>query len=121
MASVTMLACDIEEFIKGNSKFDFIVGVPRGGLILAVYLSHELDIPMVSYDDFLKVNPALRFTNALICEDVVDTGKKAKELKEHMHDNDKIVALVVKDHTPEDLLPDFYAATARDYVRFEWE
>ena len=30
-----------------KEQFDFIYGIPRGGLIPAVYLSHILDIPLM--------------------------------------------------------------------------
>ncbi len=45
-------------------KFSCIYGVPRGGLVLAVALSHHLDIP-------LSLIPA---PDMLWCDDIVDTG-----------------------------------------------
>ena len=83
---------------KGNWRPDYIVGLTRGGLIPAVYLSHWLDIPMwtlkvslrdhpdtemnawMSEDAFgyvrgngTKTDPALR-KNILIVDDINDTG-----------------------------------------------
>lgn len=34
---------------------DFVVGIGRGGLVPAVYLSHRLDLPMLSIDQSSKV------------------------------------------------------------------
>ena len=31
-------------------KADFIIGIGRGGLVPAVYISHELQVPMLSID-----------------------------------------------------------------------
>jgi hypoxanthine phosphoribosyltransferase len=34
---------------------DFLIGIGRGGLVPAVYLSHKLDLPMLSIDHSAKV------------------------------------------------------------------
>ena len=47
-------------------KFDNIYGLPRGGLIPAVMLSHRLNIPLVKGD----VGP-----NTLIVDDICDSGE----------------------------------------------
>jgi hypoxanthine phosphoribosyltransferase len=47
-----------------SRHFSCIYGAPRGGLVLAVALSHHLDIP-------LSLSPA---PNMLWCDDIVDTG-----------------------------------------------
>ncbi len=38
-----------------NWKPDFIIGIGRGGLVPAVYISHELQVPMLSVDLSSKV------------------------------------------------------------------
>ena len=43
-----------------------IYGVPRGGLVPAVHLSHRLDIPLVSSPD--------RPGDTLVVDDILDTG-----------------------------------------------
>ena len=62
---------DIEEYI--NYVYDFykdknitgVYGLPRGGLIFAVLLSHKLDIPML-------MAPV---ENCIIIDDICDTGE----------------------------------------------
>lgn len=39
----------------GAWKPDFIIGIGRGGLVPAVYISHELQVPMLSIDHSSKV------------------------------------------------------------------
>ncbi len=39
----------------GDWKPDFVVGVGRGGLVPAVYISQSLDVPMLSIDQSAKV------------------------------------------------------------------
>ena len=49
-----------------------IYGVPRGGLVPAVYLSHRLGIPMVSSPD--------RPGDTLVVDDILDTGLTYRRL-----------------------------------------
>ncbi|MBH1998462.1 MAG: phosphoribosyltransferase domain-containing protein [Sphingomonadaceae bacterium] len=37
-------------------KPDFVIGIGRGGLVPAVYISHQLDLPMLSIDHSSKVH-----------------------------------------------------------------
>ena len=50
-----------------QGKYSAVCGVPRGGAVVAVYLSHALDVPCVSApnDD----------PNVLVCDDLTDTGE----------------------------------------------
>ena len=54
-------------------KFDAIWGVPRGGLVLAVALSHRLDKPIISDIDQLSI-PA-NHGRFLVVDEICDTGK----------------------------------------------
>jgi len=51
LADVRAVATQIEESAWTP---DFVVGVGRGGLVPAVYISHQLDIPMLSVDHSSK-------------------------------------------------------------------
>ena len=71
---------------RDNWKPDYIVGLTRGGLIPAVYLSHYLDVPMetlkVSFRDSTSesesnlwmAEDAFNGKNILIVDDINDTG-----------------------------------------------
>lgn len=85
------------QMYKDSWRPDYVVGLTRGGLVPAVYMSHALDIPMhalkvalrdnadtehncwMSEDAFgyssgeTKTDPALR-KNILILDDINDTG-----------------------------------------------
>lgn len=39
----------------GEWQPEFIIGVGRGGLVPAVYISHQLEVPMLSIDHSAKV------------------------------------------------------------------
>lgn len=77
----------VEHFLKSGEKFDIIVGLTRGGLIPAVYLSHSLNTPMMSFNPhslhadgtpretiILPISPSV-IRKILITEDTCDTGK----------------------------------------------
>ena len=61
-----------------NSKVEIaaVGGLPRGGLIPAVMLSHTLNIPFVS-----QANIAGVMGNILIVDDICDSGKTLKRFK----------------------------------------
>jgi xanthine phosphoribosyltransferase len=52
LADVQTLANKVEQ---GDWTPDFIIGVGRGGLVPAVYISHQLKLPMLSVDHSSKV------------------------------------------------------------------
>ncbi|MGI6346579.1 MAG: phosphoribosyltransferase [Limisphaerales bacterium] len=67
---ITLSWADFQEALKllsatlSSRSFSCIYGVPRGGLPLAVALSHRLDIP-------LSLEPA---ADMLWCDDIIDAG-----------------------------------------------
>ena len=52
LADVQSLAQSIE---RGDWKPDFVIGIGRGGLVPAVYISHQTGLPMLSIDHSSKV------------------------------------------------------------------
>lgn len=85
-------------------EFDSVHGVPRGGVAIAVALSHYFKVPIVN--DVRK--------GTLIVDDIADSGKTLARFP----DNKKAV-LFFKDHckTPVDIFVD--KATA--WIEFPWE
>ena len=61
---------------NSNTEIMAIGGLPRGGLIPAVILSHKMNIPFVS-QAYLAQVPG----NILIVDDICDTGKTLKRFK----------------------------------------
>lgn len=63
----------IKEFQEKNDvRFKRIYGIPRGGLILAVCLSHDLDL------EFLSSPPRIYDPTTLIVDEVADWGTVLK-------------------------------------------
>src|SRR3989344_1396800 len=67
---------DIEEVVRwaGERNFKSIYGVPRGGLILGVVLSHRLGLPLK-----LKVEELDQET--LVVDDIADSGRTLENLE----------------------------------------
>jgi hypoxanthine phosphoribosyltransferase len=69
-------------------QIDSVMGLPRGGLIPAVMLSHKLNIPLV-FEPTIKT---------LIVDDICDSGKTFKDMLEE-HPFNAFAALHYKPHT----------------------
>ncbi|WP_320663509.1 phosphoribosyltransferase [Prochlorococcus sp. MIT 1223] len=61
-----VLACDKKEFCG-------VYGIPRGGICLAVALSHALNIPFLDHPQ----------TGCLVVDDVYETGTTLSEVFDH--------------------------------------
>jgi len=61
-----------KKIIETERQFDGIYGIPRGGLPIAVYLSHKLDLPLLLY-------PSKR---SLVVDDISDDGKTLNSFRD---------------------------------------
>jgi len=52
-----------------KKKYQSVYGIPRGGLIIAIYISHHFNIPMIIDENNIKDK------STLIVDDIADTGK----------------------------------------------
>lgn len=93
-------------------NIQFITGVPRGGLIPAVLLSHACDIPFVSNTSLL------RNESVLVVDDIVDSGHSMKVFKEVGY---KTCCLHYKKLAV--ITPDIYAQIADEdtWLIYPWE
>ena len=99
-----------------NSKIEItaIGGLPRGGLIPAVLLSHKMNIPFVS-----QANVKTILGNILIVDDICDTGKTLKPFK--FESNVYTVTLHYKNSAI--IEPDFWwkIANEEEWIVYPWE
>jgi hypoxanthine phosphoribosyltransferase len=82
-SEIDKLLDDIERQIKeSGEKFDMIAGVTRGGLVPAVMLSHRLELPMMAITTEDAILPISLAKKTLIVDEIYDTGKTIKGLKQ---------------------------------------
>ena len=109
------LVCRLGELIRESAhSIDYIHGVPRGGLVPAVILSHTLGIPILS--NFMDGKDG----TVLIVDDLVDTGKTVIDLitiRKHM---DVLVGTLYK-HKKCKVFPDFFVEENDYWVHFPYE
>ncbi len=96
---------------RSGKKYKFIYGVPRGGLIPAVLLSHKLDIPLC---DSIKDHKS-----TLVVDDISDSGKTLGRIIEK---NGKIDIATIFVRKGSSVMPKFYAAKVhKEWIGFPWE
>ena len=106
---------DIAFYLKDTGKnFKGVFGIPRGGSLLAVMLSHKLDLPYI--ENFNYVN-----SNILIIDDIVDTGKTFKKYKSHPK-SEKSCYVTIHEHKQSVVKPDYSVIYKQDkWIVYPWE
>ena len=106
-------------------EVDYVVGIPRGGLILAVMLSHKLGIKHMTVDYLEKLEEDIMMPNfdinkrkILIVDDISDSGQTLKTYKQQGHTT---ATLDVRNTTI--TKPDFYCNWLEntDWIVYPWE
>ena len=97
--------------IKSNLEIDSIMGLPRGGLIPAVMLSHKLNVPLV-FEPTEKT---------LIVDDICDSGVTFIEI-DNKYPNLKFACLHFKPHTSK-FIPHIWAGSwiSDNWIIYPWE
>ena len=116
----------VKQIQKKNVKYDFVLGVERGGLIPAVHLSHRLGIPLktLSWSSQLKDGSMLtwfilRNKKILLVDDIVDSGKTFLEIFGKYWDMDTAV-LIYNNINESKIKPDYYGRMINRKDTAEW-
>lgn len=121
---------------------DFVVGIGRGGLVPAVYISHQLDVPMLSVDHSSKqaefadellrkvAEKSAAGTRLLFIDDINDTGGTIAHIRrllsDHGSDSDNLRFAVVVNNLRSKVVVDYWARTIdraddKRWFVFPWE
>ncbi len=109
-----LLVSELTNMIKNSKKtknLKYIYSPPRGGLPIAVHLSHFLEL------DFLKENvdrTTIPYDQLLVVDDVVDTGKTLKWFRVFL-----TASLHYKPKSP--FKPNFYVKETTNWIVYPWE
>lgn len=101
-------------------KPDTILGIPRGGLIIAVILSHKLNIPYTTSIKKMQESALI-----LMADDISDTGKTFQnELKYQslFFSLKKFITSSIHIAPNTSFIPDiFYQKTNGEWIVYPWE
>lgn len=108
------------EDLKGH-EYTAVHGLPRGGLSIAVHLSHFLGLPLVmSINHFINEFP--EGGKILVVDDIIDTGRTFErflEIAEIKKIDFETATLFYKAHSA--YQPDYYVQETNDWIIFPWE
>lgn len=107
-----------EQINKLDKKPLYIYGVPRGGAIPAVWLSHKTGIKYQQINS-AQISKMADLSHILIIDDICDSGETIKKIKENFPKCQ--TATLFHKETAIDK-PDFYASLSTyDWISFPWE
>jgi len=130
--------CDrLSRMIKGRFNADCIVGISRGGLIPAVYLSDRLGVRKlyvfkVDYYEgerrgkkpvITQKPPFSRITgNVLVVDDVADTGRTLSLVKGVLKKHAKVIKTATLHYKPHSAIrPDFFVKTTGRWIIYPYQ
>ncbi len=98
-----------------HESFEAVYGVPRGGLIVAVLVSHKLGIPLITD---LRDMYGKKF---LIVDDIADTGVTLERYKKLEVCNNATFA-TLDYHKQSIVIPDYWISEKGDkWIVYPWE
>ena len=98
-----------------HESFEAVYGVPRGGLIIAVLVSHNLGIPLITS---LRDMYGKKF---LVVDDIADTGRTLEKLKK-LEVCDKATFATLDYHKQSSVVPDCWISEKGDrWIVYPWE
>jgi hypoxanthine phosphoribosyltransferase len=134
------MACIRQQIGNREAAFDYVVGISRGGLIPAVFLSHRLEVPL------RVVEWSTRYTGQQFCpedlyesitegkrillvDDILDSGRTIRELLDIWGSENEInvsVACIIHNTAQNLVTPDFWFRQIdrnvdKEWVNFWWE
>jgi len=106
-----------ETILSSNTNIEYITGVPRGGLIPAVMLSHYMNKKFKPYNEVLEMTNGQR-KKVLVVDDISDTGETLYKAETFGF---QTATLTVRYSTI--FIPDFYGDKIEDdrWLVFPWE
>ena len=112
---------DIDKIVSQVKEVDYVVGIPRGGLIIAVMVSHRLGIKHMTVDHLEKLeefNLDIDKKRILIVDDISDSGQTLKRYKK---DGYTTATLDVRNSTI--TVPDHYVnwLDNTNWIVYPWE
>ena len=117
---ISLIQILIKKIKKSGIKFDYIYGIPRGGLIPSVIISHALNIKLATdrniYDCLFGKDDLV-----LLVDDIIDTGRTIEDLEEYTEHYFKTKIAAIFKHKNSPIVPDFFVEENDMWVEFPYE
>lgn len=106
-----------ETILSSNTDIEYVTGVPRGGLVPAVMLSHYMNKKFKSYNEVIEMTNNIR-QKVLVVDDISDSGETLYKAETFGF---QTATLTVRHSTI--FIPDFYGERIEDdrWLVFPWE
>jgi len=109
----------LRELVKGVPA-DAVCGIKRSGFLPAVYLSHQLGLPMFADAEVGEIPEKL--ARVLLVDAVVNTGKTMERVKRRlMRAGKSVTTAVLYKENSSAYVVDFHLEVASDLVHFFYE
>ena len=110
----------VKILLPKKHEYSCIHGLPRGGLSIAVHLSHHLQLPlMMNVTQFSKEFPNGKL---LVVDDIIDTGRTFERFLEIARlKNIKFETAVLYYKPQSNYYPTYYLRETEDWICFPWE
>lgn len=97
----------------------YVCGLPRGGLIPAVLISHRLDIPLVTEHDI--ENDDINFGDVLLVDDIADSGRTLQRFLYNRKKPFGVYTICYKEKSK--VVPEYYSINVDEsiWIVFPWE
>jgi len=101
----------VKEYRRMDYRCDVVYGLPRGGLPLAVMLSHRLELPVI-------LTEPTKDQKVLIVDDIADTGAQLNKYKEFKN----AIIFTIFYHKQSIVIPDKWIYRKYDkWIIYPWE
>lgn len=106
-----------ETILSSKTNIEYVTGVPRGGLVPAVMLSHYMNKKFKSYNEVIEMTNNVR-QKVLVVDDISDSGETLYKAETFGF---QTATLTVRHSTI--FIPDFYGERIEDdrWLVFPWE
>ena len=109
----------VEKLKTDSRKIDFIYSPPRGGLPIAVYISHHLEISMINHISW-GLDKIQNYI--LVIDDVSDTGKTLFDINYRLKSAGKKTIFATLHYKPKSIvIPDYYVEETENWLIYPWE
>ena len=103
-----------------STDYRYIAGVDSDDAIVAVHLSHKLNIPVISNMDLLSfIRNMTDTTDVLVVSNVVETGSKFKMIESQLGSGFDTAALFVDKNAK--WQPTYFVEIPKSYIYFPWQ